>query len=313
MSLLNRHLSDALRLALSGKTTSGGFRLEDVIRSGLVNPDSWVGVYAPDAQSYSIFRELFGPILQDLRCPLRIQSSTLGLNPAAVISTRIRIARNLAGHAFPAGLSRVQRLIVEKKIASACCSLAPHFPGKILRLEDLPGLQLEAMIASRQAFGPEDKYMAAAGIHTDWPVGRSIFCTSQAQLSVWINEEDHLRVAVVMPGACSSACHQTMRAVMTCLEEKLEFCADAQLGYMTSCPSNIGSGMRVSYMVDTRHDAAQTAFLERLEATGLLQIRGANGEHSLLNRGLADISLRHRVGLPETQMLQDMKALLKPD
>ena len=166
------------------------------------------------------------------------------------------------------------------------------------------------MIANRQSFGPNDKYLAAAGVHHDWPVGRSVFCTPQGQVPAWINEEDHLRVAVVMPGACPAACHQTMRSVMAHLATQLDFCTDTQLGYLTSCPSNVGSGMRVSYMVDTRHDAAQTGFLERLAASGVIQIRGAKGEHSTRSGGLSDVSFRQRVGLSETQMLQEFEALL---
>ena len=311
MSLLQRHLSNALRLALAGKTTAGGFGLDDVIRSGLMNPDSSVGVYAPDAQSYSTFRELFGPILQDLQpAPRDTAEPSHGLHVASVISTRVRVARNLAGHTFPAGMSRVERLDVQEKIASACQFLALHFEGRVWQLQGLPNHQLDTMIASRQAFGPDDKYLAAAGVHNDWPIGRSVFCTPQGQVSVWINEEDHLRVAVVMPGACPAACHQTMRSVMAHLATQLDFCTDTQLGYLTSCPSNVGSGMRVSYMMDTRHDAAQTALLERLAAIGLIQIRGAKGEHSSRSGGLSDVSFRQRVGLSETHMLQEFEALL---
>ncbi len=311
MSLLARYLSDALRLKLSGTTTDSGFGLEDVIRSGLANPGSSIGVYAPDAQSYGTFGELFGPILHDLQPPPGQRAASLrGIHPESVISTRIRVARNLVGHAFAAGLSRAQRLDVEEELARACRALAPQFPGTIWRLQALPGEQLRAMIASQQAFGPDDKYMASAGIHADWPVGRSVFCTPQRQLSAWINEEDHLRVAVVMPGACAADCHQMIHAVMTRLATQLDFCADAQLGYLTSCPSNVGSGMRASYMVDTGHDATQAAFLKGLQAAGLLQIRGSAGEHSHRRSGLADISFRQRVGLSETRLVQDMEALL---
>ena len=63
MSLLSYYLNDAMRAELTKRETPGGIRLEDVIRSGLCHPDSAVGVYAPDAQSYGVFRELFEPIL----------------------------------------------------------------------------------------------------------------------------------------------------------------------------------------------------------------------------------------------------------
>ena len=312
MFSLTCHLDDALRTELSKRATSGGVRLEDVIRSGLCHPDSSVGVYAPDLQSYEIFRELFEPILQSFRAPpLPPRRDLACLNPAAVVSTRIRVARNLAGYAFTAGMSRPERLSVEAKITHACGALAPDFPGWIRRLGDMPRRRLDAMISRRLAFGPGDKYMAAARIHADWPIGRSVFITRKKQLSIWINEEDHLRVAVDMPGACVSACSHAMSLVMNRLSNHLEFCSDAQHGYLTSCPSNAGSAMRVSFMVDVRQDPSQQPLLERLESAGLVQIRGAAGEHSPRSGGLIDVSFRNRVGISETQMLQDMAMLFR--
>ena len=310
MSLLTRYLTDAHRAELSKRVTANGIRLEDVIRSGLRHPDSSVGVYAPDSQSYEVFRELFGPILQNFRAPSWRHCGDLAcLNRAAVVSTRIRMARNLAGHVFPAGMARSERLCVEEKIAQACLGLAPDFEGTVTPLQHLQQGRLDAMITQRLAFGPGDKYMAAAGIHADWPAGRSIFHTPDRQLSVWINEEDHLRVAVVMPGACAHDCYRVMGSVMSRLAARLDFCTDAQLGFLTSCPSNAGSAMRASYMVDLPVDASQEPRLERLARAGVIQLRGAAGEHAPRTGGHADVSFRNRVGVPDTQMLQDMEML----
>ena len=311
MSLLSRHLNDALRAKLTERVTPGGFRLEDVIRSGLCHPESSVGIYAPDFQSYQVFRELFEPVLQDLQAPLRVRPESLVcLNPAAVVSTRIRVARNLAGHAFPAGMSRPERLSVEAKIVRACSALAAQFPGWIRSMGEIPRSAFGSMVARRLAFGPDDKYMAAAGIFADWPVGRSVFNTRRRQLSIWINEEDHLRVSVVMPGACISACAQAMARVMSSLSTHLDFCVDARLGYVTSCPTNAGSGMRASYRVDMRLDPSQGSDLKSLESAGIIQIRGAAGEHAPRSGDFADVGFLNRVGVSTEQMLQDMEMLL---
>lgn len=312
MSLLARYLDDALRATLSRRVTAGGVRLDDVIRSGLCHPDSSVGIYAPDDQSYEVFRELFEPILQNFLAPSPTLRKDLAcLNPATVVSTRVRVARNLSGYAFPAGMSRSERLSVEAKIVNACRALGPEFRGWIRKLEDLPRQRLTSMISSRLAFGAEDKYMAAAGMHADWPRGRSVFNTRRRQLSVWINEEDHLRVAVVMPGPCVSACAAAMALAMSRMAAHLDFCKDAEHGYLTSCPSNAGAAMRVSCMVDVRLDPSQEPLLERLEAAGLVQLRGAGGEHSARNAGLIDVSFRNRVGVSEAHMLRDMNGLFQ--
>ena len=311
MSLLSRYLTDAHRAELSKRVTPSGFQLADVIRSGLRHPESSVGVYAPDFQSYDVFRELFEPILENFQAPSLAHRTDLAcLNPVNVVSTRIRMARNLAGHLFPGGMSRSERLTVEAKIAHACRSLAPEFEGTVMLLKDIPGHRLHDMISKSLAFGPEDKYMAAAGIHADWPMGRSVFVSHTQQLSVWINEEDHLRVALVMPGACVSACHEAMAWVMSRLAFQLDFCTDAQRGYLTSCPSNVGAAMRASYRVNLHLDASQKPLLERLESAGILQIRSASGEHTPRADGLVDISFRNRVGALEAHMQRDLEGLL---
>ncbi len=292
--------------------TPKGGRLEDVIRSGLCHPGSTVGVYAPDVESYGVFSELFDPILENFQAlPLGHRTDLACMNPAAVVSTRIRVARNLAGHAFPARMNRAERGSIEEKITRACRLLAPDFEGTTVRLGDIPAHDLAGMISKRMAFGPDDKYMAAAGIHDDWPLGRSVFNTRDQQLSIWINEEDHLRAAVVMPGVCVSACHEAISAVLSLLAKQLDFCQDAQLGYLTSCPSNVGSAMRVSFRVDLRLDASQQAALERLEAAGLIEIRSTEGEHSPRTGGLVDVSFRNRVGISAAQMLRGMGMLLR--
>ena len=152
--------------------------------------------------------------------------------------------------------------------------------------------------------------MAAAQIYADWPIGRSVFNTRKKQLSVWINEEDHLRVSVVLPGACVAACSEAMTLVMSGLAAHLDFCVDAQLGHLTSCPSNVGSAMRASYMVDMRLNTSQDPPLQRLESAGVIQIRGAAGEHSGRSGALADVGFRNRVGISEARMLQDMQMLV---
>lgn len=309
MSLLTRYLNEAQRAALTKRQTSNGFSLKDVTRSGALLPDSAIGIYAPDSQSYAVFREVFDPILDHFRVPPPKGCDRPCLNPNAIVSTRVRVARILSGFVFPAGMSRLDRLIVEAKVARACEALAPDFPGWIRKLGDIPKCRLAFMVSRRMAFGPEDKYMAAAGIHADWPIGRSVFNSRRKQLSVWVNEEDHVRIAVVFPGACVGAGFRAIDVVMMRLGAHLDFCKDAERGYLTSCPSNAGSAMRVSYRIDLSRDPSQEAILEQMEAAGILTIRSAAGEHALRG-GLVDVSLRNRVGLSVPDVLHNMDGLL---
>ena len=310
MSLLTRFLSESLRVQLSKRMTSSGVCLDDVIRSGLLNPDSSVGVYAPDHESYEVFRELFDPILQDFQASPCAQPGESGrLNPSTIVSTRVRYARNLAGHPFPAWMSKSERLGVEEQIERACRLLPSDFQGELTRLQAMPDHRIESMVSRGHAFGADDKYLAAAGVYEDWPIGRSVFNSHNGKLSIWINEEDHLRVAIIMPGACLSECHQMLCSVMSQLALNLEFCVDDRLGCVTSCPSNVGTAFRASFLVDMGSVASQTPPLEQLAAAGVIQIRGSDGEHSARSRGLADVSFRNRIGISELKMLRRMEML----
>lgn len=310
MSLLAHHLSPALRLGLSGRVTPNGVRLEDVIRSGLANTDSVIGVYAPDADSYTVFRELFAPIILALQGVAsanepRAQDSAL-LTPAQVISTRVRYARNLSKRVFPAWLSSAERAQVEAEICAACAALPLVFRGHCARL----GEPDTHWAGSRRAFHSEDRFLAAAGMYADWPHGRSVFQSDDGVVSVWINEEDHLRIAVVTPGASLALAYRTLTAVTALLAARLDFCVDEHLGYLTSCPSNLGTGMRPSLLVDLSADAAQESAVLRLAAQGGIELRGSTGEHSARHSAMTEISVPQRVGRSDVQMLDALQTLL---
>jgi hypothetical protein len=307
LSLLTRYLDSALEAELCERVTPGGVRLADVIRSGLCHPDSAVGIYAPDSQSYAVFRELFDPVLQNFQAPARPQLQDLAcLNPAAVVSTRIRVARNLAGHAFTGGMSRPERLGVEAKIVRACGALALLFPGWIKEISDIPSGRLDALVLRRLAFGPQDKFMAAAHIFADWPIGRSVFNTRRKQLTVWINEEDHLRVSVVMPGACVYACAGVMALVMSSLAEHLDFCVDAHRPFPVAPQMWAPRCGRLhgGHGLNTASEPHLASWNR-----GRYQIRGAAG-NTLPAAADWSMSFPNRVGISAEYMLQDMEMLV---
>lgn len=105
-SQLARHLTPARFEALREARTPGGFGLADLCASGLANPDSSVGLYAGDAASFEVFAPLLDPVLEDLGAGAVVaEPAPLGDLGPEVVSTRVRAARNLAAHPFPAAQS----------------------------------------------------------------------------------------------------------------------------------------------------------------------------------------------------------------
>lgn len=128
-SLLRKYLTPELFDSLKDKKTAKGISLYDCINSGVVNLDSSAGVYAGDEESYTLFAPLFDKIVEDYHSPYKLANKhTSDMNPEKVDapnldpegtyirSTRIRVARNLKGYALTPGLTRNERLDIERKV-----------------------------------------------------------------------------------------------------------------------------------------------------------------------------------------------------
>ena len=148
--------------------------------------------------------------------------------------------------------------------------------------------------------------MEAAGINRGWPDSRGIFVSKDEKFAVWINEEDHLRIISMDRGGDIVGTYDRLSRALSFLEKRLTFARDPNLGYLTSCPSNLGTGMRAG--VHIRLPNYQT-HQERLHATAEeynLQIRGSHGEKTEVLDGIVDISNRQRLGITEKQCIETL-------
>ena len=142
-------------------------------------------------------------------------------------------------------------------------------------------------------------YFAFGGIYRDWPEGRGIFLNASKTFLVWVNEEDELRIISMQQGGNVGEVFTRLSRAIQALESKLDVIFDDQRGFISSCPSNLGTGMRASVHIRlplASKDPRFKAICEELH----LQPRGADGEHSKANDyGLWDISPLKRLGLTE--------------
>jgi creatine kinase/arginine kinase len=318
-SALKQHLTPELFERLKGLRTGSGFSLQDAIRSGVVNQDSSIGVYAGDAETYQLFAELFNPIIADYHgfkpgdqhSKLKPQTLTLA-NPDPegrfVLSTRIRVGRNLDGFPLGPALSRAQRRDIEARIRAALERLPAELVGRYFPLAGMSEGERRQLIADHFLFKADDRFLEAAGLNRDWPEGRGIYYNAAKNFLVWVNEEDQLRIISMQPGADLSAVFNRLLLTLEALERQLQFLQDDRLGYLTSCPTNLGTALRASvhirlpYLAELREDFTWLA--EQYQ----LQIRGIHGEHSAADGGVYDISNRRRLGVTEAACIKDLHA-----
>jgi len=162
-----------------------------------------------------------------------------------------------------------------------------------------------------------DKYLESAGLEREWPEARGIFHNDAKTFLVWVNEEDQLRIISMQPGADIAAVFERLCRAATHIETVVEFSHDAHLGYITSCPTNLGTAMRASVHIKLPKLMSDKDTFNAVADEYEVQIRGAHGEHTETNDGVFDISNKRRLGKSEKQLVQDMingvKALMEKE
>lgn len=317
-SLLCKYLNKEIFENLKDQTTPNGFSFHQLINSGVVNPDSSVGVYAGDEESFSTFAGLFDPLIREYHGFSKTDNHISNLNvddlnapnpdPAGdyIISTRIRVARNLAE--FPLGpiISKNQRNEVEQKLSNLLDGLTGKLTGKYYSLQTLSEAKRNELVADHFLFKAGDRFLEAAGLNRDWPLGRGIYHNNDKTFLVWVNEEDQLRIISMQKGGDIKQTFSRLCDALAQFESKLRFSYSDHLGYLTSCPTNLGTAMRASVHIKLPGLASDFKHLEQIADQHYLQIRGLHGEHSDSEDGVFDISNRRRLGVTEVDCVQDL-------
>jgi arginine kinase len=317
-SLLSKYLTKEVYEKLKDKKTSSGFTLADAIASGLENNDSGIGVYAGDIESYETFAALFDPIIQDYHSFSKNDSHVSNLNAddlnapnpdvenKYIVSTRIRVGRNIANLPLGPAISKEQRDEVQRQASQALNSLEGNLKGTYYPLDGMSKEVSQKLIEDHFLFKAGDRFLEAAGLNRQWPKGRGIFHNDEKTFLVWVNEEDQLRIISMKQGGDIKEVFQRLTDAISKIEEKIKFSYSNHLGYITSCPTNLGTALRASVHIKVPNLAQDYAHFEEITNKYHLQIRGINGEHSQSVGGVYDISNKRRLGVTEVQCVQDM-------
>ncbi len=315
-SLLSKYLTQELFETLKTKITSNGFTLEKAIRSGVENLDSGIGVYAGDKESYTTFAELFDPIIEEYHGfskESQHQSSFEGLESVEldpkgeyILSTRIRVGRNLEGFPLGAIISKEQRDEVERLVVNALGSLEGELGGVYYPLYNMTQEVQDQLIKDHFLFKEGDRFLESAGLNRDWAEGRGIFHNHNKTFLVWINEEDELRIISMQKGGNISEVFERLVSAIKALEETLTFAYSEHLGYISSCPTNLGTAMRASVHIRLPKLSKDMEKFKAITEKYHLQIRGVDGEHSESRGAIFDISNRRRLGISEVDAVRDL-------
>ena len=317
-SMLCKHLTPEIFEALKDKKTANGFTLEQAINSGVQNIDSGIGVYAGDKESYTLFAPLFDPIIEAYHGFGREDKHQSNLNPddlnapnpdpegEFILSTRIRVGRNVDNLPLGPAITKEQRDEVESSVVEGLKTLEGELAGEYYPLLGMSKEIQDALIKDHFLFKEGDRFLDAAGLNGDWPEGRGIYHNNDKTFLVWVNEEDQLRIISMQQGGDIKEVFTRLVNAIKSIETKVPFSYSDHLGYITSCPTNLGTAMRASVHIALPKLAKDMEAFKAITDKYHLQIRGIHGEHSESEGGVYDVSNRRRLGITEVEAVQDM-------
>lgn len=224
-------------------------------------------------------------------------------NENIVVSTRIRLARNLSGIPFPFKMTNEQREQLNLKVKKAICESDTPFAKtlKFIDMDDIPENEIFAMV-ERHIISPEFATRKQK---------RGIILSSDESISIMIGEEDHIRIQVILGGLQLEKAYQIANEIDKLLFEKLEFAFDKDLGYLTACPTNLGTGLRASLMLHLpvlESEGEISRLSESVNKIGFT-VRGMYGEGTKSEASLYQVSNQITLGLTEKEALENLKVI----
>ncbi|KAJ8919942.1 hypothetical protein NQ315_006471 [Exocentrus adspersus] len=318
-SLLRKYLTKDVFDKLKYKKTAFGSSLLDCVQSGFQNPDSNVGIYAADADSYVVFSDIFNPIIQDYHVGFKQTDNHPALDFGCVdkvgnvdpkgdyvISTRVRCGRSVEGYPFAPSISQSQLWELESKMMAVLSDLPGELKGTYYPLSGMTREVQQNLIDDHFLFKEGDRFLQSANACRFWPEGRGIYHNANKTFLVWVNEEDHLRIISLQKGGDLGATYKRFVMGVNEIEKKVRFMRHERLGYLTFCPTNLGTAIRASVHIKIPKLASNMNKLNEIAEKYHLQIRGTSGEHTEAQGGVYDISNKRRLGLTEYEVIQEM-------
>ncbi len=227
--------------------------------------------------------------------------TTEGPDADIVISSRVRLARNLEGIAFPHLLDKEQGEKVSNLIKQAAGESDYEPLGSMtgVGFDQITELERQILV---------EKHLISPGHARFSDSYRGILANGDGSQSIMINEEDHLRIQALLPGFDLDRCNQQVQAIDDELEKVLDYAFDGERGYLTSCPTNVGTGMRASVMLHLPGIAISSQTKRIFNSIGQfgMVVRGLYGEGTEVLGNLYQLSNQVTLGLDEGEICQNL-------
>ncbi len=223
-----------------------------------------------------------------------------------VLSTRIRLARNLEGHVFGTRNSIEQRREILRLVEAAARETVLLRRALTFRLDEMEPtdrqLLHERHLVSRELAGLEQGAVRS---------GAALLV--QDRVSVMLNEEDHLRLQGLQSGLALETAYQEVERLDTELGQRLAFAFHAEFGYLTSCPTNVGTGLRASVLIHLPGLVLTKEISKVLQGLGQvgLTFRGLYGEGSGVVGNFFQLSNQTTLGKSEQELLDHLSRMVR--
>lgn len=227
--------------------------------------------------------------------------SILGAGPI-VLMTRVRLARNLSRFPFTGWAKESQRSDILAECTAAVRDLAQMKRGTAFTMEELSDHEKQLLVERHLISRELSASKAGSGV----VISRDCTC------SIMVNEEDHLRMQVIKPGFQLKRVWKTMNAIDTALEESVDYAFDPELGYLTACPTNLGTGLRASAMMHLPAlviTGQMDKIVRALNQLGLV-VRGLHGEGTDASGSIFQISNQTTLGESEEAIIDRLHNVL---
>jgi protein arginine kinase len=219
-----------------------------------------------------------------------------------VITSRVRIARNIKGYPFPFNMT----VDTGKKIEDILLKLFLNFPSDkvfILNISCLNEKQKNSLI----------KKHIISREFSENELCDKVVIIPEKKASIMINEEDHLRIQVILPGLNLKKCLKFINEIDDYIDRKIEYAFSPRFGYLTACPTNTGTALRSSVLIHIpgiRFFKKDKMIFKNIEGIGIA-IRGFYGEGSLPFGSIFQLSSTESTGKTEKEIIEELESVVK--
>lgn len=219
-----------------------------------------------------------------------------------VMTSRIRLARNLNNYKFPTKMTSEEALNIINDANNAINGDSSNLNYKLTYMKDLSDVEKNVLI---------ERHLISPALAENKDKG-AFLLSPDNDTSIMINEEDHIRIQTLGLGMCLNECWDKGNKLDDILEEKLDFAFDRELGYITSCPTNIGTGMRASVMLHLPALSITNQIDKLMYAVSQLgvAVRGVYGEGTKSMGHLYQISNQGTLGASELKLIDKITQIV---